>query len=258
MRARGSAGYSAAPLAASISLRFACSRPTPSKGPDAGQRFTVPRDSAVWRRPSPALREEWGESRAAGPGALASWRGRASGLPAPRQLSREDAAARAPPRGGIKPAPLCPPPLPASWSETRGTRGGPGAFRGSGCQAASRRSKELYKCARACLCIHVQHYSMYNVHTTCMHRHVAAHIHTQVSCMFVHACARAKHVSWPRGMHAHVCILQHLCVHTCGHTPAICMCTCNSTRCVHLREEHVCLWVKFLPVLLVIPIFCGI
>lgn len=152
MRARGSAGYSAPPLAASISLRFACSRPTPSKGPDAGQRFTVPRDSAVRRRPSPALREEWGESRAAGPGALASWRGRASGLPAPRQLSREDAAARAPPRGGIKPAPLCPPPLPASWSETRGTRGGPGAFRGSGCQAASRRSKELTPFgAAACL-----------------------------------------------------------------------------------------------------------
>lgn len=111
-------------------------------------------------------------------------------------------------------------------------------------QTCTHYSTYVYKCAWACLRIHAQHYSMHNVHTTCMHRHVAAHIHTQASCMFVRACARAKHVSWPRGMHAHVCILQHLCVHTCGHTPATCMCTCNSTRCVHLREEHVCLWVK--------------
>ena len=74
-------------------------------------------------------------------------------------------------------------------------------------------------------------------------QHIYIHRHPACLCMHVHACASAKYVSWPRG-HAHVCILQHLCVHTCGHTPATCMCTCNSTRCVHLREERVCLWVK--------------
>lgn len=149
VRGWGSAGYSAPPLASSISLPSAGSRPTPGKGPDAGQRFTVPPDSAVRRRPRPALREEWGANQGQpGPRALASWRGRARRLPAPGQLSREDEAARAPPRGGITPAPLCPQPLaagrsPLPSSRKPAERGGAGGVQGLGGPAASRRSEEL-------------------------------------------------------------------------------------------------------------------
>lgn len=68
VRGWGSAGYSAPPLASSISLPSAGSRPTPGKGPDAGQRFTVPPDSAVRRRPRPATarpEERGGKAQAA-------------------------------------------------------------------------------------------------------------------------------------------------------------------------------------------------
>lgn len=146
MRARGAARYSAPPLAASIWLPSAGSRPTPGKGPDAGQRFQslqTARSGGV--RAWPCGRDGANQGRS-GPRALASSRRRPGGLPAPRSLptlkggrggrGRHPAAAS-------RPAAPCPPPLRTGCSDARGARAGLGAFWGSRRPVACQRKEEL-------------------------------------------------------------------------------------------------------------------
>lgn len=146
MRARGAARYSAPPLAASIWLPSAGSRPTPGKGPDAGQRFQslqTARSGGV--RAWPCGRD-WANQGRSGPRALASSRRRPGGLPAPRSLptlkggrggrGRHPAAAS-------RPAAPCPPPLRTGCSDARGARAGLGAFWGSRRPVACQRKEEL-------------------------------------------------------------------------------------------------------------------
>lgn len=93
------------------------------------------------------------------------------------------------------------------------------------------------KCALACLCMHVQCYSMYNVHT-CVQ--MLQHTRTYASCMCVCAHSRAKHVSWPHGICAHAGLLQHVCVHTCPVCAHVCAPTTAHTLCIWGRGLCAC------------------
>ena len=98
-------------------------------------------------------------------------------------------------------------------------------------------STHVCKCALACLCMHVQCYSMYNVHT-CVQ--MLQHTRTYASCMCVCAHSRAKHVSWPHGICAHAGLLQHVCVHTCPVCAHVCAPTTAHTLCIWGRGLCAC------------------